>query len=75
REVYNESVVEDIEEIGMAPSTNPEGGPSTQDEGTHDGMSNTPAEQGTSADAAEAPELTTNLDTLGDEPSSSQTTE
>ncbi|MCD7453674.1 hypothetical protein HAX54_021829, partial [Datura stramonium] len=64
----------------MAPSTNPEGEPGTQDEGTHGGMSNTSAEQGTSADAepsdaAEAPKLTTNLETLGDEPGSSQTTE
>ncbi|MCD9641288.1 hypothetical protein HAX54_027394, partial [Datura stramonium] len=80
KEVYNESIVEDKEEIGMAPSANPEGEPSTQEEGTHGGMSNTSTEKGTSADAepsdaVDAPEHTTKLDTLGDEPGSSRTTE
>ncbi|MCE0481943.1 hypothetical protein HAX54_040156, partial [Datura stramonium] len=35
KEVYNESIVEDIEEIGMAPSTNLRG-TGTQDEGRTD---------------------------------------
>ncbi|MCD9559084.1 hypothetical protein HAX54_016816, partial [Datura stramonium] len=72
--------MEDIEDIDMEPSTNPEGEPGTQVEGTRDEMSNIPTVQGTSSnaepsDTVEALELTTSLNTSGDEPGSSQATE
>ncbi|MCE2056035.1 hypothetical protein HAX54_043946, partial [Datura stramonium] len=84
REACNRSAHEDIEEIGMAPSTNLEGEPGTQDEGTHDKMLNIhtvkSSEQGVSPnvaprDTVEAPEPTTSINSSGDELGSAQATE
>ncbi|MCD7462114.1 hypothetical protein HAX54_047815 [Datura stramonium] len=79
-----ESTQEDIEEIDMELTTNPEGEPGTQDEGTQGEKLNTsimlPNEQGVSPNTAqndtmEAPELMTSQNSPGDEPDTSQVTE